>query len=66
MEFIDEELLQYSEDHTSPESDLLHRINRETHLNVMKPRMLSGHLQGRLLSLYAKMIQPKQILEIGT
>ncbi|AKD03325.1 O-methyltransferase [Pontibacter korlensis] len=66
MEFIDEELLRYSEDHTSPESELLHKINRQTHLSVMKPRMLSGHLQGRLLSLYAKMIQPKQILEIGT
>ncbi|GAB3828136.1 O-methyltransferase [Pontibacter rugosus] len=66
MEFIDEELLQYSEDHTSPENELLHKINRQTHLNVLKPRMLSGHLQGRLLSLYAKMIQPKQILEIGT
>lgn len=66
MEFIDEELLRYSEEHTTAESDLLHRINRETHLNVMKPRMLSGHLQGRLLSLYSKMIRPHQILEIGT
>ncbi|TPE45150.1 O-methyltransferase [Pontibacter mangrovi] len=66
MEFIDEELLRYSEDHTSPESELLHKINRQTHLSVMKPRMLSGHLQGRLLSMYSKMIQPKQILEIGT
>lgn len=66
MEFIDEDLLRYSEDHTSPESELLHKINRQTHLSVMKPRMLSGHLQGRLLSIYAKMIQPKQILEIGT
>ncbi|MCX2738658.1 O-methyltransferase [Pontibacter anaerobius] len=66
MEFIDEDLLRYSEDHTSQESELLHKINRQTHLSVMKPRMLSGHLQGRLLSLYSKMIQPKQILEIGT
>lgn len=66
MEVIDEELLRYSEEHTTGESELLHRINRETHLNVMKPRMLSGHLQGRLLSLYSKMIRPHQILEIGT
>ncbi|PRY16421.1 putative O-methyltransferase YrrM [Pontibacter ummariensis] len=66
MDFIDDELLQYAEEHTSPESELLHKVNRQTHLNVLKPRMLSGHLQGRLLSLYAKMIQPKQILEVGT
>ncbi|MHA6249669.1 O-methyltransferase [Pontibacter sp. CAU 1760] len=66
MEFIDEDLLRYSEDHTSPESDLLHKINRQTHLSVLKPRMLSGHQQGRLLSMFSKMIQPRQILEIGT
>ncbi|WP_162054499.1 O-methyltransferase [Pontibacter pamirensis] len=66
MEFIDEELLQYSEEHTSPESDLLHKVNRQTHLSVLRPRMLSGHQQGRLLSMFSKMIQPKQILEIGT
>ncbi|RDV16979.1 O-methyltransferase [Pontibacter diazotrophicus] len=66
MEFIDEELLQYSEEHTSPENELLHKINRQTHLSVLRPRMLSGHQQGRLLSMFSKMIQPKQILEIGT
>ncbi|GAB3537433.1 O-methyltransferase [Pontibacter brevis] len=66
MEFIDEELLQYSEEHTSPESNLLYKINRQTHLSVLRPRMLSGHQQGRLLSMFSKMIQPKQILEIGT
>jgi len=66
MEFIDEELQQYAEDHTSPESELLRKVNRQTHLSVMKPRMLSGHLQGRLLSMFSQMIQPKQILEIGT
>ncbi|WP_266204179.1 O-methyltransferase [Pontibacter kalidii] len=66
MEFIDEDLLRYSEEHTSPESELLHKINRQTHLSVMRPRMLSGHLQGRLLAMYSKMIRPKQILEIGT
>jgi caffeoyl-CoA O-methyltransferase len=66
MEFIDEELQRYAEDHTSPESELLHKVNRQTYLNVMKPRMLSGHLQGRLLSMFSHMIRPKQILEVGT
>lgn len=66
MEFLDEELQQYAEEHTSPESELLHKINRQTHLNVMRPRMLSGHLQGRLLSMFSYMIRPKQILEVGT
>jgi caffeoyl-CoA O-methyltransferase len=66
MEFIDEDLQRYAEDHTSPESELLHKINRQTHLSVMKPRMLSGHLQGRLLSMFSHMIRPKQILEVGT
>lgn len=66
MEFIDEDLQQYAEEHTSPESELLHKINRQTHLSVMKPRMLSGHLQGRLLSMFSHMIRPKQILEVGT
>ncbi|MBF8961778.1 O-methyltransferase [Pontibacter sp. FD36] len=66
MEFLDEELQQYAEEHTSPESELLHKINRQTHLSVMKPRMLSGHLQGRLLSMFSHMIRPKQILEVGT
>jgi len=66
MEFIDEDLLRYAEEHTSPESALLHKINRQTHLNVMKPRMLSGHLQGRLLAMFSHMIRPRQILEVGT
>ena len=66
MEFIDEQLAKYVEEHTQPESDLLRKINRETHLEVLRPRMLSGHLQGRVLSMFSKMIQPKQVLEIGT
>jgi caffeoyl-CoA O-methyltransferase len=66
MEFIDEELQQYAEEHTSPEGELLRKVNRQTHLSVMKPRMLSGHLQGRLLAMFSQMIQPKQILEVGT
>jgi len=66
MEFIPLDLSKYSEDHTTEESALLQKINRETHLDVLKPRMLSGHLQGRFLSLVSKMMQPKRILEIGT
>ncbi|TXK37396.1 O-methyltransferase [Pontibacter qinzhouensis] len=66
MEFLDEDLQQYAEEHTSPESELLHKVNRQTHLNVLKPRMLSGHLQGRLLAMFSQMIRPRQILEVGT
>lgn len=66
MDFLPTELQEYVEAHSSPETELLHRINRETHLNVLKPRMLSGHLQGRVLSMLTHMIRPKYILEIGT
>lgn len=66
MELMNEKILQYTENHTIDESPLLRKINRETHLSVLMPRMLSGHLQGRVLSLLSKMIQPKAILEIGT
>ncbi|WP_242923034.1 O-methyltransferase [Pontibacter liquoris] len=66
MEFLDEELQQYAEAHTSPESALLHKVNRQTHLSVLKPRMLSGHMQGRILAMFSQMLQPRQILEIGT
>ncbi len=66
MEFINPDILAYSEAHTTPESDLLKRINRHTHANVMMPRMLSGHLQGRLLSMFSHMLRPRRILEIGT
>lgn len=66
MEFLNEVIQRYSEQHSTPESELLKRINRETHLSVLKPRMLSGHLQGRVLSMISKMIHPSSILEIGT
>jgi predicted O-methyltransferase YrrM len=56
----------YDCEHTANESDLLKKINRETHLEVLQPRMLSGHLQGRLLSLLSILLKPKRILEIGT
>ena len=66
MEIINEDLLHYSEQHTTPESPLLKKINRDTYAKVMMPRMLSGHLQGRVLSMISKLVQPGLILEIGT
>jgi caffeoyl-CoA O-methyltransferase len=66
MEFIDPDLLAYCEDHTSQEDALLKKIKRETQAKVLMPRMISGHLQGKMLELFAKMLQPKTILEIGT
>jgi caffeoyl-CoA O-methyltransferase len=65
-DLINSELQDYSEKHTTPESDLLKGINRETHAQVMQPRMLSGHLQGRFLSMVSCMLKPKVVLEIGT
>jgi caffeoyl-CoA O-methyltransferase len=66
MEFIKEELLHYCEDHTQKESELLQQLNRETHLKIGSPRMLSGHLQGRVLSFLSTLLGPVCILEIGT
>lgn len=66
MEFIDDNISRYAEDHTSPESELLADLNRDTYANVLIPRMLSGHLQGRVLSMISKLQRPKTIVEIGT
>lgn len=66
FELIDPEIETYCEAHTTPESDLLYRLNRQTHLQTINPRMVSGQLQGQFLSLISKMIHPKRILEIGT
>ncbi|HCA82792.1 MAG TPA: methyltransferase [Flavobacteriales bacterium] len=66
MDFIAPELDQYACLHSDEESELLKRINRETHLKVLTPRMLSGHLQGRVLAMLSHMIKPRRILEIGT
>ena len=57
---------EYIELHSSPESEVLQQITRSTHLEVINPRMLSGHVQGRVLSLLSQMIQPQNILELGT
>ena len=66
MEFINKEILDYSAKNTEHEPDLLKKLNRETWLKVMNPRMLSGHIQGRVLSMLSKMIKPRNIIEIGT
>lgn len=66
MEFIQEELLRYCEKFSEKESDLLKQLNRETHLKVNSPRMLSGHIQGRILSFLSHLVRPSSILEIGT
>lgn len=66
MEFISKELDQYICTHSETEPDYLQELNRKTHLEVLQPRMLSGHFQGRVLSMLAHMIQPKRVLEIGT
>ena len=61
-ESIDEYILQ----HIDPESDYLKSLYRDTHVKLLRPRMASGHLQGRMLKMFVEMIQPRQILEIGT
>lgn len=66
MDFLPEEINEYVESLTSPESEVLHKLNRETWSKMLQPRMLSGHLQGRVLSLLSHMIRPNRILEIGT
>lgn len=66
MEFIDEKIEAYALAHSQPESDVLKKLNRDTHAKVLMPRMLSGHMQGNLLGMLSNMIRPKHILEIGT
>lgn len=66
MDFLPEKINAYAEKHSQAEPELLQRLNRETWQKHMQPRMLSGHLQGRVLSMFSKLIQPKSILEIGT
>lgn len=66
MELLPHAIEQYVNEHTSQESDVLKALDRETHQKILHPRMLSGHLQGRLLSMLSHMIKPKNILEIGT
>ena len=66
MEFIPQKISDYSNLFSEKESDLLQKISRETHLKMINPRMLSGHIQGRFLSMISKMIKPINIIEVGT
>lgn len=66
MHFLSADLEAYAEQNSEKEPSLLAALARETHLKVLQPRMLSGHLQGRFLSLLSKLICPKYIVEIGT
>jgi predicted O-methyltransferase YrrM len=66
MDILPIALQAYLDDHCDPEPEALQQLNRETHLKVLRPHMLSGHYQGRLLSFLSKLVAPKCILEIGT
>ena len=66
MHFISQELEDYIEQHSEKEPELLAALNKETYQKILLPRMLSGHFQGRVLSMLAKLIRPLNILEIGT
>ena len=66
MHFLSDDLEEYIEKHSDDEPDLLAKLNKETYQKVLLPRMLSGHFQGRVLSMLSKLIRPVTILEIGT
>ncbi len=66
MHFIPEDLDDYVVSHSENEPELLKQLNRETYQKILQPRMLSGHYQGRILSMISKLVNPKSILEIGT
>ena len=66
MHFLSDELDSYVTQHSENEPELLVRLNKETHQKILQPRMLSGHFQGRVLSMLSKIVHPKNILEVGT
>ncbi|MEM6801385.1 MAG: O-methyltransferase [Bacteroidota bacterium] len=66
MKIVFEEIEKYIDSHSSPEPELLQKLRRKTHLEVLYPRMLSGPYQGRLLSLISQLLRPQNVLEIGT
>ncbi|MCX2745141.1 O-methyltransferase [Mangrovivirga sp. M17] len=66
MQFLPEDIYKYTVEHTQEEPEVLKELDRDTHLNVLMPRMISGHLMGRVLAMLSKMIRPKFILEVGT
>ena len=61
-----EKLDQYIEAMSSPQTELLHELERETYLRVLNPRMISGHIQGKLMEMIVRMVRPQRVLEIGT
>lgn len=66
MHFLSQDLEDYIEQHSENEPELLAQLNKETYQKILLPRMLSGHFQGRVLSMLSKLIRPLNILEIGT
>jgi caffeoyl-CoA O-methyltransferase len=66
MDFIDKGIQAYAETHSDPEPAYLMELNRYTHSSVLRPRMLSGHLQGRFLAMCSRMMKPRYVLDIGT
>lgn len=66
MDFLDPQIDQYAQNNSEKEPDILYKLYRETWQKVLNPRMLAGHLQGRVISMLSHMIQPEKVLEIGT
>ncbi len=66
MDFLPGPIQEYTEQHTDAESPLLNELTRETHKKILMSRMISGHLQGRVLAMLSHMIRPQRVLEIGT
>ena len=66
MDFLPKEINNYCEEYSQKEDDVLYDLNRKTNQKILRPRMLSGHLQGQLLTMFSNMISPRKILEIGT
>ncbi|NQV03385.1 MAG: hypothetical protein HQ542_12115, partial [Bacteroidia bacterium] len=63
---MDKDLFEYAQQYSTPESEVLKKLNRETHLTQTHPQMMAGHMQGMLLQMISLMIRPERILEIGT
>ena len=66
MDFLPKEINNYCEEYSQKEDEVLYDLNRKTNQKILRPRMLSGHLQGQLLTMFSNMISPSKILEIGT
>ena len=66
MHFLPQDIDDYVVNHSEEEPQLLQQLSRETHQKILQPRMLSGHYQGRVLSMISKLVKPKSVLEIGT